>query len=68
MAGGARGREACSDVRRRAGPLEVLRVAVEAIRRCAFVFPAGVAGLAIESGVSAAENEAGELLMGEFCA
>jgi hypothetical protein len=63
MACGARGRVSRNNVRRRASFLEVLRVARIAIRRCAFVLPAGMASLAIESGVRPGERKVSELLM-----
>ena len=66
MATGACGRESCSDVRWGTGFVELFRVTVVAIRRCAFVFSASVAGLAVEDGVRPRQSEAGKLLMGKF--
>jgi len=66
MATGTCDRESCSDVRWGTGFVKLFRVAVVAIRRCAFVFPASVAGLAVESGVSPSESEAGKSFVGKF--
>lgn len=48
--------------------LEVLRVAIDTIRRCPFIPSTGVAGLTIESRVRPPEGKATELLMGDGCA